>query len=263
VVNKDKPKPTPAPKVHLPSLTSASLDDATPNDVRSLAKTLIAVVDRSYTYIAQLLYRIREEDMYKAYGYTNFGKYVEEELKFGVRKANYLIKIHEKLVKDMGLSTQRLDKIGWSRAKEITGIIDEDNRDEILKDAETLTVEELKVKVRNLKVGSDAVSFHSVRFTFDNDQLDNIDHALEIASEVCKKAGKPSDSKNHLLDMIALEFATSHAAGAAVSSLGTYVSTLERQFNCKILVFNDPSAANMVLELIERQERAESSGPAT
>lgn len=244
-------------KIDLPVLAEGSLLAARPSDVRELTRSLVSVVERSYTYIAQLLHRIRDERLYKGWGFTSFQSYVREELNFEIRKANYLVGISDVMIRKLNVPIDKLDKIGWTKAKELVSVIDEENKDDLMKDAEVLTVDEVKDKVRVMKRGSDASVLHPIKFIFDKEQIDNIDHALEIAAEVCKKAGKPSENKNHLLDMIALEFARTHASEATDYSLSTYVNAIERRFGCKILVFNDPIAAQMVIELIEEAERKE------
>lgn len=73
-----------------------------------------------------LLARIHREKWYVGAGHADFRAYVEQRHGFRLRKALYLVSIYESVI-ELGLGWQELQPVGWSKLKELVGVIDKHN----------------------------------------------------------------------------------------------------------------------------------------
>ena len=107
--------------------------------------------EETYFELARLLYRVFHEKLYVKISptYQKFDQYVEGELGYKIRTAQYFIKIWDKFGVELGENSavqSRVKALGWAKAKELTEVIDKDNAEEWLDLAEKSDVKEL---VRN------------------------------------------------------------------------------------------------------------------
>ncbi len=102
-----------------------------------------------------LLARIHRERWYVGAGYADFRSYVEARHGFKLRKALYLASIYESVI-DLGLTWQELRPVGWSKLKELVGIVDRDNAQAWLATAaaDGMTVVKLHALVQEAKAGT-------------------------------------------------------------------------------------------------------------
>lgn len=108
------------------------------------------MVEFGYMKLARCLYDIYNQNLYQKWDYITFENYIDNELQINYRKAMYLVEIYNKammLNMDMG----RLEKIGWTKARELIRVVDQVNADEWMSIAENATVKELNVLVRQEK----------------------------------------------------------------------------------------------------------------
>lgn len=73
-----------------------------------------------------VLARIHREKWFAGAGYADFRSYVEGRHGFRLRKAHYLVSIYESVI-DLGLTWAELKPVGWSKLKELVGVITKDN----------------------------------------------------------------------------------------------------------------------------------------
>lgn len=102
-----------------------------------------------------LLARIHRERWYVGAGYADFRSYVEARHGFKLRKALYLASIYESVI-DLGLTWQELRPVGWSKLKELVGVVDRDNAQAWLATAaaDGMTVVKLHALVQEAKAGT-------------------------------------------------------------------------------------------------------------
>lgn len=99
-----------------------------------------------------VLARIHREKWFAGAGYADFRSYVEGRHGFRLRKAHYLVSIYGSVI-DLGLTWAELKPVGWSKLKELVGVITKDNASEWLATAaaDGMTVLKLHGLVQDAK----------------------------------------------------------------------------------------------------------------
>ena len=108
------------------------------------------MVERGYMKLARCLYDIYKQNVYTKWDYITFEGYVDAELQINYRKAMYLIEIYNK-AKMLDMDMERLEKLGWTKARELLKVVDQQNADEWMSTAENSTVKELNIQIRQEK----------------------------------------------------------------------------------------------------------------
>ena len=103
----------------------------------------------TYFDLGLVLKEIRDEGLYRDFGYKDLENYAQKRHGFRKRKAAYLIAIVENCEK-AGLGKEDVRGIEWSKMACLPQLTDE-NRQEWLEKARELTVEELKREVQKDK----------------------------------------------------------------------------------------------------------------
>lgn len=115
-------------------------------DALEAAKEIIETIEEGYFNLGGLLAHIYVEELYVQAGYEGnkaFDRYVADELGIEYRKAMYLIKIYTHF-SGLGVDESRLAEVGWSKAKELVGIANDENFDELVDYAAEHSRDELK-----------------------------------------------------------------------------------------------------------------------
>lgn len=170
-------------------------------------------IDSEFFVLAGLLTRAFDLGAHKDWGYQTWKEYVEVELGMSVRKAQYLMQLWQWFalkIKDPSVR-QKVKEIGWTKAKELVGICNEDNVDEWVEIAAQSSVKDLAEKVKDAFSDSkrDILDKEEPRRSFSvvlvGEQWENVQRAMTIAEEVTG-----SNKKGHLLDLIATDFVTNN-----------------------------------------------------
>lgn len=163
-----------------------------------IVSDLIEQADYAYFALGGALTRINENGWYKmpdAAGvpkYANFKDYVEGMYGMKLRKALYLRSIYER-IGNSGVPTDELLKLGWTKVRELSGIINESNYKEWIKKAAKMTVLQLRDAIQAAKEAAaegqstdpvpDAPSMTTLTLKVHADQKETIKLALEQARE--------------------------------------------------------------------------------
>lgn len=112
-----------------------TVDEQLAVDVHHEILELKKTYERTYFRMAELLYRVSTEKLYKRIGpgYKSFEKYVEKELDYSFRRAKYLASIWWWFGVEMAGHPKLLDgahEVGWTKAKELVRVVDLKNADE-------------------------------------------------------------------------------------------------------------------------------------
>lgn len=180
--------------------------------------------------------KMRDERLYEALGYNNFGEYCEKETGMRRRNVYNYIAICEKLPSDFVQSTAQ---IGMQKLQLLTTISDE-QREEITEavDLESTTVKELKAKIEELKAEKDKAQ---AEINKENQQLrtDRVEamNRADNAERVLSKA------KNDNADL-----------QKKIHSLESEIKELESR-PIEVAVQDDSEKAEQLLE--EQQKHAE------
>lgn len=97
--------------------------------------------------LGRLLYEVRDKKTYEALDYQTFNSYLAmPELGFSQRQAYYLISIYEKMALQMGISSATIAQIGEAKSIIILPHLSEENKQEIIDEAISLSRADLIAK---------------------------------------------------------------------------------------------------------------------
>lgn len=109
------------------------------------------MIESGYMLLAKCLYDIYHQDVFSTYwNYDSFEDYIDKEIQIAYRKAMYLVEIYGK-AKLLNMDMERLERMGWSKARELIRVVDESNVSEWMDRAENCTVKELNIQVKKEK----------------------------------------------------------------------------------------------------------------
>ena len=145
--------------------------------------------------------------------------FVENELKVGYRKAMYLIKGYGAWNK-YGLTQEDFTAIGWTKAIQISDVMDSENAQELVELAKESSVNELKETIKESYVpeGKDTrevVKKVTFKFRLVEDQAATIQDYLEMAASQLEE--KKLDA---VFEHIVSEWATEHLDVSAMKKRG-------------------------------------------
>jgi hypothetical protein len=106
--------------------------------------------ESSYLTLAKYLYEVHRDRAWEDWGYTSLSDYCEKELDFHYRRAMFMIDIYGTAMM-FNVPLDRLDKIGWAKAREIVRVMLINTVDEWLSEAERSTLKELVEKIKTAK----------------------------------------------------------------------------------------------------------------
>lgn len=212
-------------------------------DVRRMILEQIQKTDQALREIAKLLFAVYQRSLFTRWGFKNFQEYVEADLGFKYRKANYLVNIwswYTENVHREDIMDAIWNEVGWSKAKELVGVINDENADHWLARARELNAVQLAEEARKylkLQAGDgdgDSSSgggdeFKTMSFKLTTDQKANVEEAVELAS---KMSG--SEKKGHNVDLISTNFIANNADSLARDALD-FLSTIEKQYGISLL----------------------------
>lgn len=235
------------------------------NEIRSKAKKWSETADAAYVNLAGCLHDIRygkrEIPLYRKWGFNTFREYVEGELAFSLRKAEYLINVWEHYVVKLGhYGTDVLDKVqhlGFTKLRECIGIFDDKEKvDEVVKKVEGLSIRkviELKQSAElttseskkssdesssdkspdELEIDETPAKTTKMSFKLYPDQIKEVNSALELAG-----ARGNTQCNNQKLLYISREFLSSHSTGDGKNAKVEACKLLERQHGVKLLAID-------------------------
>lgn len=187
--------------------TAHMIENLTADRAHALVAELTEMSDFNAFKLGGVLAKIHAEKWFGAH--DNFKAYVEGVHGFGLSKATYLVGIYNALV-DLGVSWAELKPIGWSKLKELSGIIDKANAQRwlaIAADAD-MTVMKLHELVKAEKAGGGtallaggSAAQHKVTFKLHDEQKETIAAAIAKAKQ---SSGTEHDSV--AIEHIALDY---------------------------------------------------------
>jgi len=249
------------------SFVPALSDDLSEEDRRDLIREYLRksgqVEDRLKLVQGELLYEVRKNEYWKEYDFTDesgevrqyasLEEYGQEELQMARRQLFYLMEIYEVFVIENKFDEETLQKLEWSKAKEVTKVLGDKD---CLERAECTTPEELLAKVGAMSVRETQEFVKSIKtpsiegatgraeptsamsFKVTDEQKANVDMALDLAGTMLDEDS--SDKKGSQLDMICSDF-LANAAGAsgpeaAAAELSVIIKNIERTFGVNLTV---------------------------
>lgn len=172
---------------------SESVENLTAKKALEVLPQLLTNIDNTYFAIGGIMARIHEESWWKDAGFESFKEYVEEECGQSYRTTMYWVAIYNDLIK-AGVPFEAVDDIGWSKLKEISGMLTPENYEEWLQRAREMSLKQLMEYVKAMKSGgsndNDGEGVNTghndvknVTFKLHEDQQTSVNAAVQNAME--------------------------------------------------------------------------------
>lgn len=232
--------------------------------IREKAKSLKVNIETKYWEMAMVLKNIFDNDLYRAWGYDSWTDYIDIELSVGKRTVQMYLQLqrwYENLPSDI---QGWIQKLGWSKAKNLIGVVTPDNAGKWRNLVAGKTVREIEDIIKhNKEVESDSNEEPTksgkkekldvpdekpsmVKFSLFDAQGDNVKRAIDKAKEITE-----SDKDGHNLDMVCLEFL---ANNTHLKDKKSYLQQVERILSCKIVALDESMQIFYGSEYLEEKE---------
>lgn len=150
---KAKPKAKTAKQTDMIADTATKIENLTMDKAYTMVTELSENMDFTYFQLGGVLAVIQSNSWYTDSGFDNFRAFIEEKFGIGYRKAMYMIGIYNGLV-ESGVAWEKVKSLGWTKLKELSEILTEENVDEWLEIAEDMTVLQLQEYIKQQAKGS-------------------------------------------------------------------------------------------------------------
>ena len=236
----------------VPALKTGMTLEQRRSAVREVLRGACHASDRLNFVAAEMLYEAGENGYFRTWTYededgetktyTKLEDFALREMNMKPRKVWYLVDIYKRLIVELKIPIERVRDLEWSKAKEITKIITEDNWEEILDRIRHMTVREVAKWARERRGGAlpapekkeDEDKRRSFIFKVDEEDASHIELALEIAE------GMSGDKdKGALLQFICADFVSGSGGkdlAAGLLKLDIAMKALEKAFDVKLQI---------------------------
>lgn len=238
-----------------------------PDLIRGRIIELKNEIDNAYFELAMRLHQVWNggkdgKPMYLQWGFHSWNEYVEKELDFAIRKAQYLISIWSWFGVEVGDQSiiEKIRPLGWTKVKELVGVVSAANADEWIEKAKSMSSTQLADEARSvLKAKKEAgendatkgeggekqekvEKLHHISFGLYDGQLGTVTAALDRAKEL---AG--SDKKGHLLELICQDWLATNDAmrGTKKANVSKFMRKFEKLLGIRIVAI-DPEAKEIL-----------------
>lgn len=199
------------------------------------------MVEVGYMKLARCLFDIYTQNVYQTWDYPTFEGYIDAELQIDYRKAMYLVQIYSK-ASMLGMDMARLEKMGWTKARELIRIVDQTNSEEWMTIAENSTVKELSFKIKTEKdiqedrssVMDEAPTITTITFKLGEAEKSIISDALDESARLIN-----TDDLTLALTSICQEYLEFKGMVPLQTPLEDRLAILEREYGRKLII-GDP-----------------------
>jgi hypothetical protein len=220
-------------------------------DLREKAKSQAVAISEGFFSLGETLARVNANGLFTGWGYEDFASYVKGELNLGIRSAQYMTATYEAFGKMPKEIQEWIKTLGWSKAKELIGRVNESNWQEWRTKIAGKSVEDIKLllkgekggKGKGSKDGSDNENENGeiatkTSFALFPGQAETVNAALDKA----KKAVN-SDKPGHALTLIC----TDYLASDGTMSLEQACKRIEAAFGIKLVGFQSATDSSSVV----------------
>lgn len=184
------------------------------------------LIETGYVDLAQLMSEAYHREYYTKWGFKDFREFCDSELGMQYRKALYLVDIWDK-VKSLNLSRAKVEKLGWTKMKDIAQVVTADNAKEWMDKAEKMTSRELQEAVKvsrspDRTAGGVVPHITTMSLKMSEAETRVIMEALEEAKKLTN-----SDSSVVALEMICQDWLESKGVAPQRTSLEDHVAWMQ------------------------------------
>jgi hypothetical protein len=95
--------------------TATAVNAERAGHVRAALVAAKTIANRLQLPVAKLLAEVKHQRYWAEWGYRSFEDFVDTECEFSLRKAQELIRVHTRLVVELGIAPERIAHLGWSK----------------------------------------------------------------------------------------------------------------------------------------------------
>lgn len=205
-------------------------------------------IDLARWDIAGDLYKVHDSSLFQTWGYFSFDEYVSVELSMSVRTAHYLTSVYHcfyiELSKDMDeeqhkATMERVNAIGWTKARSLVGVVNGENVNEWLDKAEGIGSIELEGETKRELVRlaggdpDDVEKMKNISMRVSEEQHEIIFGAFSLAKQVAE-----SDKRGNLLTLICQDYVatnTGNKSGGQQEIKGRYLDRIGAMIGVRIV----------------------------
>ncbi len=201
---------------------------------------IVKQMGENFFVLSEKLHQVYHGTLFIKWGYETFKDYVESEISFKLRKAQYYVTIWNWFGDLPDEVREKVIPLGWSKIRLLVGIVNEDNVDEWVEKASDMSVIQLELEAKKylsaLKNSGEEIppeADTTTRMTFQvfDDQKEVIDAALELA-----KGMADSDKKGNLITLICQDFCTSNSSDKP--SPGVLLKRMEDMLGVRLIALD-------------------------
>jgi len=189
-------------------------------------------IEETYVDLSMLMSEAYHQEMYAGWGFKTFEEYCTAELDIGYRKSMYLIDVWDK-VKSLNLPKSKVSKLGWTKMKDLAGVLTAENAKEWLEKAEKMTTREVTEAVQKIRAKQKGKEPRPVttKMTITMSEAEGA-----IILEAIGEAKKITENENTTvaLEMICQDWMTDRGAIPEKTPLSTHIQYLEKNYGVKI-----------------------------
>jgi len=221
-----------SPLASVDAIEAVEMTEIEKTELRQAVIVAKEAVENGYWDLASLLHRVWDDSLFTEWGYDDFASYIDGELNYTMRTAQYLVRIAGYFGKMDEEIQVWVKALGWSKAKELVKRVTPENFAHWKKIIAGKSVAQIQALLKE-DTGSDTVAKEAtdeekpkrMGFSLFEDQTATVNQALEK----CKDEAN-SDKDGNALTLICQDYLSS-----GDSSLDARLLAIEKTFGVKII----------------------------
>lgn len=190
-------------------------------------------ISENYLTLAESLYEAYHREYYKEeWGYSSWEEYCSKDLDESYRKTMYLIEIWDK-AKGLKIPKEKMQKLGWTKMKDLVAVLNEENAKEWLKKAETMSSRELTEAVKLVRKTDtsdvDLPTITSMTLRMSESEASAILDAIDVAKRLCE-----TDNAVVALEMICQDWMETQAGQPERRTLENHIAYLQKIYGIEM-----------------------------
>lgn len=235
-------------------------------EIRAQIKAHILGAENEHWELSRLLATAYGAAMYTGWGYASWKEYVEKELDFAQRKAEYHLSVGKWFAELPPKAQDWAQKLGFSKCRLITGIVKAENIAEWRQRLDGKSFREIEALMKGERERGDGDGDGDTGGDADGEtdpnkaknwscklfpaQLRNVEQAVGIAQGMAE-----SDKKGHALDLICTDFL---ATNGGIETVQDYLQKVEKATGVSLVAYDRSEdavvyGARLIQELREKK----------
>jgi hypothetical protein len=205
-----------------------------PDIVRQEISELHGTVESGYLNLCKLLNEAYHNGYFKKdWGFDNWEAYCEAELDVHYRKAKYFVRIWDS-VKEYNLDPKEVEKIGWTKMKEIISVMNKKNAKKLMQKARKTNTAQMIEECKVLRKNDQAAEGDIPKITTLTLKMGEAEAGivLDAIGEAKKLTG--SDNAVVALGLVCQDWLEAKGAQPVKATLASHLKFLERVYGFEL-----------------------------